>query len=236
MGGLVSVARREVASRGLVVAAALVAGVLARLVPRLAGAPAATVALVWSALWSLACAGTVVVGLSLGSEPAGFYFSRPLGAPAIFGGRLAGGALVALAAFAAVLLPAGTLLPSYLHSVGPGAVERVEPLWMTASLGGSAIWVFGFVAFGHALGVMARSRSPWILADVAAMVVVSGVLQLLGEPGREALMAVVLVAVVAAGAAATVLGRTDGRRAHRALSVTLWGLVLPASGALLLVF
>ena len=50
--------------------------------------------------------------------------------------------------------------------------------------------------------------------------------------GSGLLLVVALVALVAGGAAALWFGRTDRARTHAVLSVTLWSIVLPATGIL----
>jgi hypothetical protein len=114
------------------------------------------------------------------------------------------------------------------------------------------------ISAAHAVSVMVRSRSPWLLLDLAALGVtasVAGTCLLIlirkgaGLPiywnrfgpgpfggGPTVLLYVkILVALMAllgltvAGGVQVTRGRTDLRRGHRALSITLWSLLLPAS-------
>ncbi|MDQ5870682.1 MAG: hypothetical protein M3547_00550, partial [Acidobacteriota bacterium] len=90
----------------------------------------------------------------------------------------------------------------------------------------------------HALGLWFRSRSllfvlDWALAGATAATVAAAARALAREHATEALwrglsaFAVIAFAGFVAGAFASVArGRTDIRAAHRALSATLWGIVL----------
>ncbi|MCU0235428.1 MAG: hypothetical protein MUE90_15530, partial [Thermoanaerobaculales bacterium] len=89
----------------------------------------------------------------------------------------------------------------------------------------------------HAVSVMARARTWWLLLDVigataaavAAWIAMRSLVDVLSPEALYAagglLAATLLVALLSAGAAGTVAGRADLRRTHGALSVVLWFVV-----------
>jgi len=187
--------------------------------------------------------GGSVLARDLAERRLGFYFARPLSGWAIWAGKLAAALALCLSVGILVLLPA-LLFEAGARSElkGFGAVWVLKALALLAAL----------VLLAHVVSIMVRSRSPWLAVDLAAAAVVG----LLGWSAAERLIragmatmfvasesplalvdrallaaAPVALAAVLAGSAAQVLGgRTDLRRGHRLLSLTLWSLL--SAGAL----
>ncbi|HEY7215210.1 MAG TPA: hypothetical protein VIC28_11305, partial [Thermoanaerobaculia bacterium] len=166
----------------------------------------------------------------------GFYFSRPIPGWAVWAGKLAAAAGLALCVGAVILLP------SFL-------LERRFQLggWWTDPFSGNPVSILLWIAvvlllvcLGHVFGVSLRSRSPWLILDLAGLGVISWLawtalrrLAVAGAFGAAdlattALAPLALAALVAAGAVQVIKGRTDIRRGHRLLSLTLWGALLAA--------
>ncbi|HPW56909.1 MAG TPA: hypothetical protein PLP31_14345 [Thermoanaerobaculaceae bacterium] len=240
MRGLLAVAQREVVDRRMWLLAALAAGLIPMAAPLLPWVDAGSVAEARSMLASvlaatLTAAGTLALGLSMvGSDLAerrlGFYFARPLSAGAIWWGKLAASFLIVvlvgvLAALPTALVGGNLVLRDLVGLTADGAVLA----------GGSVVFVLLVLALAHALGVMGRSRSVWIVLDLVAAVAVGGAIWAVGRrfmlAGPMTLMTwllassltVVLAALLAAGWVQVAVGRTDPRRGHMALSATLWG-------------
>lgn len=240
MRGLLAVAQREVVDRRMWLVAALAAGLIPLAAPLLpwvgAGSAAEARSMLASVLAAtLTTAGALALGLSMvGSDLAerrlGFYFARPLSAGAIWWGKLAASFVIV------VLVGVLAALPTAL--VGDNLVLR-ELAGLTADgallAGGGVVLLLLMLPLAHALGVMGRSRSVWIVLDLVAAVAVGGTIWAVGRrfmlAGPMTLMtwllasslAVVLAALLAAGWVQVAVGRTDPRRGHRALSATLWG-------------
>lgn len=246
MRGFLAVFEREVIERRLLAGAALLLGLVPLAMPWLPGlqqrsgpelrsATALALALCFSLGLALMLGSSIVVR-DLAERRLGFYFSRPIGGWAVWSGKLAAAFVLALGAGALVLLPAlaveRRLEISGLMSVGlplPGVAESVL-LWSSA--------VLLLVALSHAASVALRSRSPWLFLDFMGLGLVGwcawAAVRRIGLAGAfgaaevvvAALLAVALLALLAAGAVQVLQGRTDIRRGHRLLSVTLWGSLL----------
>ncbi len=243
MKALVLVARREIAERRFVLAAAAVASLLPFLAPLVPGIPAsagpmarAVVALTLSVTFGLSgslLVGASVVGRELAERRLGFYFSRPLPAWALWAGKLLGGLLLVLASEAVVLLPASL------------ASGRFPGLWGSTA---DTVALWGVLALPLLLfplawvsSVALRSRSPWLAVDFVLVPVVALAFwiptrRLLGHGFAEglprlvgALAALFAVALAAATFGQLVGGRTDPRRGHGVQSLVLWGTLLAAA-------
>ncbi len=240
MRGFLAVAQREVVDRRMWLVAALAAGLIPLAAPLLPWVGSGTAAEARSMLASvlaatLVTAGALALGLSMvGSDLAerrfGFYFARPLSAGAIWWGKLAGSFLIVVLVGVLAAVPAalvgGTLVLQEVAGL---------PSDVAVFAGAAAVFVLLVLGLAHALGVMGRSRSVWIVADLVAAVAVGGALWAVGRrfmlagPGTlmtwllASSLAAVLVALLAAGWVQVAVGRTDPRRGHRALSATLWG-------------
>jgi hypothetical protein len=267
MRGFLAVFEREIVERRLLLAAALVLGLVPLLAPLLPGMPPARpaelrsgtalgLALVLTFALALLLGGSVITR-DLAERRLGFYFARPLSGTAIWAGKLAAAAALTLGAGLLVLLPAtlaggGPPDPSGYWDASPGAFQSGFSLAM--------IWLGSLLlalTAAHAVSVMVRSRSLWLLLDLAALGVTSSVagtcLLVLARSGAGLpiywqrfgpgpvggatvlLYIQILVGLVAllgltvASGAQVTRGRTDLRRGHRALSIVLWSSLLPAS-------
>lgn len=253
MRGFLAVLRREVAERWLIAVAALLLGLVPLLAPLLPlgshrqgpdvrGGTALALALIVSYLLALVL-GSTVLARDLAERRLAFYFSRPLPGWAIWAGKLGGAALLSLGAGLLVLLP------SLLLGDRPDPGGLLDP-GLSWSLGlNLAIWtasVLVLLLLANALGVMIRSRSPWLLLDLAAAAATVVLAWVIGARllfagaygalirGHLGLLTGLLLALLAASAVQVIRARTDLRRGHRLLSLTLWsllGISLAALGA-----
>lgn len=240
MKAFFAVLRRELAERWLIPVAAILLG-LAPLAapflpiagyrgPDLRGGTALALALISSYLLALVL-GSSVLARDLGERRLGFYFSRPLPGWAIWAGKL--GAALVLALGSGVLV----MLPSLLLGDRPDPAGLSFKLDTTTNAGLWAGSVTLLVLLANAAAVMFRSRSPWLLFDLGAATLLTAVLWVetsrLAAAGanviairiQTALLAVLLVALAAASLVQVLRARTDLRRGHRLLSLTLWGLL-----------
>ena len=242
MRSLAIVLRREVAERRLLMLAAALLGLIPLAVPflplgisRTPDARACTaIALAVIVSYVLALVlGSTVLARDLAERRLGFYFSRPLPGWAIWAGKLACAALLAFGSGILVLLPSLLLGdhpdPSGYWSWGIGRE-------FDAGLG-FLLWaatVLVLLLAANAVGVMVRSRSPWFLLDLLAGTLLVGLavivtarllsawaLGALAMAQVGLLMAAVL-SLAAASAIQVTRARTDLRRGHRLLSLTLW--------------
>jgi hypothetical protein len=236
-----AVARLEMFERRFVlVAGAAIALVpwLLPLVPGLTRQPESDLRTISSFLIGFAFA--LCLGLLLGtqlftpdvaSRRLGFHLARPISAVSLFAGRLAGTWLVLSLASFAVLIPV-------VISAGRSPGFRSElPFVLFLPLSLLSLLV------GNAWGVALRSRSPWLAIDAVLFptlaLVVWTASRRLSAAGAETLLDVLftglvvaaLLALFAAGLAQIALGRVDLLRAHGALSLTLWAVLLPVAGA-----
>lgn len=237
-----AVALREVAERRFVLVAAAAAAVIPFLVPLLPGVPAdqvvttrSVVALVLSCAFGLGgslLVGASVVGRELAEKRLSFHFARPLSAPVVWGGKLAGGLALVLVAEAIVLLPASVASGEFPGLPGLGVPPTVP--WALV-LQAVPLFLLGWVG-----SVALRSRSPWLVVDLVLLVLLPSVPALLlrrlvryGHAPEPAWAisagAVLLAALHAATFAQVAAGRTDPRRGHGAQSLTLWGVLLVAT-------
>lgn len=242
MRGFLAVAQREVVERWTWLAAAAVVGLLPLAVPVLPWVGAgnttdarSTMALILAA--TLVSAGALGLGSSmiardLSERRLGFYFARPLGAAAIWWGKLVASFLVLSLAGMLVLLPAAVL---------GGSSALGEPLGLGSDGGSLLAWaavtILLLVGLAHALAVAGRSHLPLLALDLAAAATFGTVIWsttrrlLFADPWKlypgslVATTAAVLVALLLAGWVQVAIGRCDVRRGHRALSATLWGIL-----------
>lgn len=265
MRGFLAVFEREIVERRLLLVAALVLGLVPLLAPLLPGMPSARpselrdgtalgLALVLSFALALLLGGSVIAR-DLAERRLGFYFARPLSGAALWAGKLAAAAALTVGAGLLVLLPT-TLLNGFPDASG---------YWGTSSgvfrsgFDLAVIWLgilLLTISAAHAMSVMLRSRSPWLLLDLVALgvtVPVAGTCLLtLARNGAGvqiwerfgpapvtgptvllyieiAVALVALLGLTLAGGAQVMRGRTDLRRGHRVLSIVLWSLLLPAA-------
>lgn len=245
MRALFAVAAREVRDRRFVLLAAAAASVLPFLVPLVPGLPAGDGAqarslagAVLSASLGLAvaiAAGASAIGPELTQGRLGFYFSRPVSSLGIWGGKIAGGLFLALAATLVVLLPAA--------AAGGGLRATVwdlpHGLLTLAFLGVVAVTFL----VANVVSVALRARSPWLAIDLVLCAVLPWAVWLstrrmlrfgvIPDPGfvLGAAFGFLPAVLLLASAAQVSLGRTDARRGHGAQSLVLWlGLLCGALG------
>lgn len=241
MKAFATVLRRELAERWLLALGAALLGLIPLAMPFLplsiSQAPdarsgtAIALAVIVSYVLALVL-GSTVLARDLSERRLGFYFSRPLPGWAIWAGKLAGAALLAFGSGILVLLP--SLLagdrPAPSGSWGPaGDSAQSFTLW--------AMTVLALLLAANAFSSMVRSRSPWLLLDLLAgtllvglvgaitgHLLVAGALSALAM-AHAALLVLLVLSFAAASAVQVTRARTDPRRGHRLLSLTLWALL-----------
>jgi hypothetical protein len=238
MKAMIALMRQEIVERRLLAATGVLLGLLPLgmpFLPHVSHQPAAELrgvaALVLAGLLSGGLAlilGATVVGRDLGERRLGFFFARPLAGWTIWGGKMTAALLIAWGAGLLVLLPAVLL----------GDLVEAE-LWGQIGIGAAAVLVV--VPLAHAVGVLLRARSAWLLLDLIGLAAFGALaysaLTALGRAGAMTafkaaawgLGAVAFAVLVAAGLVQVARGRTDLARGHRALSLALWGGLLAAA-------
>ena len=238
---------REIAERRLLLLGAAFASLFPLFAPwlpgqggldpaELRGGMALGLAVITSGLLALVL-GATVIARDLSERRLGFYFARPVPGWAIWAGKMLGAALLALAAGALVLVPAliagGRVDASGLWGLsGPGRMP--VGLSSSSNVALAVLDILLLLVAGHAVSVMVRSRSPWLAVDLFALTVVAmtrwasdrllwkeGALEII-EWGGTTFAVLSLVALAVAGLVQVARGRTDLRRGHRLLSLTLW--------------
>jgi hypothetical protein len=241
MRALGAVLRRELAERWLLALAAVLLGLVPLAVPFLPlgishtpdarSGTAIALAVIVSYVLALVL-GSTVLARDLSERRLGFYFSRPLPGWAIWAGKLAGAAVLAFGSGVLVLLPSVLLGdrpdPSgYLGSEGDSALSFT--LW--------AMTVLALLLAANAFSSMVRSRSPWLLLDLLAVTLLAGLVGAVTERlltawalgalamAHAGLLVAAVLSFAAASAVQVTRARTDPRRGHRLLSLTLWALL-----------
>ena len=240
MKAFISVAVREFVDRRAVLVAALAAALIPIVLPLLPGLARHSVADVRGTTglvvalclsWVLAAGlGSSMVAAELAEGRLGFFFSRPLRPTVIWGGKLLANFVLVVGAELLVLLPTALMASNRPHF----SFDKLEG-WAVIGV------VFGvpllLLLATHTIAVMLRARSAWVVVDVVVLLILGFALFALVSPlmflAPQAFAAAVIfilislvAALTAAGAAQMAIGRTDVRRAHRALSATLWGTML----------
>lgn len=234
MKGALLILWRETVERRAVLAAALVAGLLAFASPLLPGvvagqaaeardAMAIAVAIGFGLLVAL-MVGASVVARDLADGRLAFDFAQPLGACAIGTGRFLAAILLFLASLGLALVPATLAGGGVLSSV---SAHFAAFSWLVA-LGAVVV-----VPLAHVASVAIRSRSRWLVLDLAGAVTALGfatlAVQRVQAAGATHTGVTLVHALGAAGAPAlwlasavqVIRGRSDLRRGHRVQSLTL---------------
>lgn len=241
MRKLLAVAARELAERWLLFPAGLVAGFFPLVLPAfgIKRGDAAFVGLFGAAC--LGAAAAVVIGSSMLARDAangrlGFLFSRPVSWPAIWGGKWLAALVLATASGLLAAIPWMAAFP--LASLGGHHGDS----WLRAMRDGPGS-AFFFTLIVLAVGLANfnatafRSRSPWLVLDLLLLLAgfwavrryvaplwLYGVLGQADWTGALALVPLAL-GLLAGSAGQVAVGRTDLRRAHRALSLGFWAVV-----------
>lgn len=246
MNAFINVARRELVERKNVFIAALVAGFVPYLIQLLRasggnnGADARDltvvmlVGLIGPALAVLL--GATIIARDLAERRLGFFFARPLSSNSLWFGKLVAALLTITIGTLLVCLPVAAV-----HGL------KWAQSWELPTK--QALQIFSLLLLGaffaaHTISTFARSKSAWVVADVALLLVTVSVgfasfkmavrtssLQTL-EWVTAAAVAAAFVTAISAGAWQLARGRTDRVASHRALSMALWGGLL-LSAALL---
>ena len=245
MSAVWTVAAREIRSRRMVLAAALVVATLpfaARVLGRDRGPDLQElIALLLCTSFSFAIAlgvGASMVSRELGERRLGFYFSRPIPALHLWAGKLLGAATVVLVAFACMQV---AILASLPDRHLPRGADDIAGYFRV--LGAGMLLLLFVMAVGNVVTSMYRARSPWFVVDIVlaaasvtafvimvrTIVEAGAIFALIRHPHEpdgaraiEFVLVAFVVALLGAAAAQLTAGRSDARRAHAALSVTVW--------------
>jgi len=250
MKGFTSVLMRETAQRRTIWWAALAAGLLPFLLAVLPGttfsraeirdASALGIAAGFGLLVALVL-GASVIGRDLSEGRISFDFTRPVGGLSIWSGRMAAAVVLALGSALVALLPAtlagGGPVKLMAVSLGRSSADGMVPVfgvfWSTVLY---LLTLLFLVMLAHAGSVMVRSHSLWLLVDLVCCLGFLAVLFLTGRflYAQGAIMGIVraawialgilLLSLLAAGAAQVCKGRTDLKAGHKIISITLWSL------------
>jgi hypothetical protein len=232
----VAVMAREVMARRELLLLAVAAAIIAALMPLMPGlghyqpddvrtVSSNTLALALG--WGLALLiGATMIGGDLSEGRLGFYFARPVSGLALWWGRV-------LAAFFLILVcEIIVLLPSLFGGL---SVLVSSDVWGWPALIGYLVLPLLLLLLAHAISIMVRARTAWLLLDLAGFVVFAVVawvslrplLMMVAEIAvwviAGALTVALLVALSVAGWMGVAVGRVDLPRTHGALSLALWG-------------
>jgi hypothetical protein len=243
------VASRELRERRLVFLGALIIGILTLATPllphgrTLGSSPGEVVT--GYALWlslGFALAGAFLAGLSVMSRDLvenriGFYFSRPISAGALWSGKVVAALLLAIGTAFLVVLPAtvigGGLWQITALALSMGWEQQSGAVVLAAALGA----VVFLIVFGQYTGIIFRSRSRWLALDLLGIPFLVVLFWLALAPLLRGLALQLVAASIVAGAiwmtfalllggfVGLGVGRVDLRSVHRALTITVAGLV-----------
>lgn len=242
MRGFLAVARREMVENRITLMGAAAASLLPFALPLLRafrGLPASRgrddFAYFIASLFALTLApalGWTVIAREISNRRLGFFFSRPLSGLEIWAGKVFGAFAVVLAGVVVILVPTWLSTGRALPPADSNLPSLLEVLFVALAL----------LLISHSVGVACRSRSALLVVDfLVAILVFLLASHIVGvfvfnwalEAYVRTLvpLAVILIfALSAAGFASVEVGRTDIRAAHRALSVTFWGIASLAVG------
>lgn len=182
-------------------------------------------------------------GSMLGSEAVegrlAFWLARPVALPGLWLGRYLAGLAISLGSGVLVLLP------SMVAAGGPETLLRHAAFYDAGAFGQALLGAAVLLGVGHVIVVGSRDRSGWSVLDLAALLCLPLLVglawwlilrrgslhwtqaQLVQEPFGNWTLLVILGAVLAASALFLLRGRLDLRRGHRAMALTLAGVLLP---------
>ncbi len=244
----------EINERKALLAAAAVASLLplaAPLLPSTGSNPAEDIreAVLWVMVGGLAplfalLLGVSFIGRDLAEGRLGFYYAQPMSGATIWFGKLTAVLVLIWMVETIIMLPTVLLASDPARFLElPHVLDPLVPKWLAPALylvGSAAI-----VLVAHAVGVIWRARSAWLVVDTLALLAVIGVGWLAVSPfvplvARDITVAVgvwlfgwLLVGLTVAGAVQATAGRVDPKRCHRVLSMTLWGVLIVSVSVLL---
>ena len=239
--------------RALLVAAAVASlmPVLAPLLPSTGSNPAEDIreAVLWVIAGGLVpifalLLGAGFIGRDLTEGRLGFYYSQPVSGPTIWFGRLAGVMLLLWAVELIIVLPTVVLSSDPLRFFLLGnALDSFVPGWLMPVV--HLVSALTAVLAAHAIGIVWRARSAWLVVDTIALLVLAAIVwtavswflpmvaaDIVVGTGYW-VIAWVIVGLIVAGATQVTVGRVDPLRCHRFLSLSLWSILLVSAGALL---
>jgi len=236
MAGTVSILAREFSARREVLLVAAAAAVIAFLMPLMPGLGGYRTDDVWTVAsntlalavgWGLALLfGATVFGRDLSEGRLGFYFARPVSGLAVWWGRMLAAYLLILASEAVALLPS---------LFGGIRVIASSTDWGWPAVVAYLVVPLVLLLLAHAVSVMVRARTAWLILDVIGFAVFPVVawttlrpLLLMGAEQASwvvvgAFAVALLLSLAVGGAVGLATGRVDLPRTHRALSLALWG-------------
>lgn len=235
MAGTVSILAREFSARREVLLVAAAAAVIAFLMPLMPGLGGYRTDDVWTVAsntlalavgWGIALLfGATVFGRDLSEGRLGFYFARPVSGLAVWWGRMLAAYLLILASEAVALLP------SFFGGI---RVIASSTDWGWPAVVAYLVMPLVLLLLAHAVSVMVRARTAWLILDVIGFAVFpvvawTSLRPLLVMGAEQALWVIVgafavalLLSLAVGGAVGLVTGRIDLPRTHRALSLALW--------------
>jgi len=179
--------------------------------------------------------GATLFGSDLSEGRLGFFFERPVASAAIWIGRFLAVFFIVVLCEIIILAPAGLSPYNSLFIIDllfEGlSLDTVD--WLLILLAGPTL----FLLVSHCVSIMIRARTAWLALDVVGLTLIGPSIWLIERPlvtygADEAagvvgtILAVSVFLALFSGTAASVsCGRTDLRRAHRYLSLTLWGVL-----------
>jgi MFS family permease len=239
MSDVLAIAAREIRERKLVFLAAAIMAAISALAPLMPGTHSyrrGDILIISGAAWAVAFAAALaiafgggIVGGQLRSGRMSFYFSKPLGAGAIWFGKVIG-ALTTIAAAAVIVL-----IPALVFGGRAWEMRIDKPLWLLMITAGSAVLLF---LISHVVSTLIASRSPLVLVDLAIVLTTTATLYFVIRPLALArasfsvnfiiasVLSALIAAILGAGVRQLARGRSDARRNHVELSRVLWPLVI----------
>ncbi len=250
MSKALAVAARELRERWLLFPGGLALGCVPLILPAFGLPEDASPTLGLFVALLLGAISALVIGSSMLARDAsdgrlGFLFSRPVPWGAIWGGKWLAAIVLVTGSGALAALPWMLVYPPSPDAHARSWVEALLDVQGTAFFVLLVLLAVGLTNFG---ATAFRSRSAWVALDIALLLVASWLawrwvaplysLGLFWHNDRPLAGWILLLpwvpvptALVVASAAQAARGRTDIRRAHRAMSVAFWAVVFLALGA-----
>lgn len=245
MTNVIAVAQREIVDRRRLIGASLTLGGLTLILPLLpmAGFQASYSQSrdILASFLGFVLLNAVAIGMGmnviardLAERRMSFYFARPLSGIEIWGGKMLGGLLLAVACAVAVIIPA-TLMGGGLFALQKINSQYFSTTSPSVAFASSLSLAIIALILTHPLSIALRSRSKWLVLDFVAWTVVGFSVFLIllklgqrGAPLENAVMkafGLIFIAVLLIGGALQVMvGRTDIVRGHKAMSITVWSI------------